>query len=710
MGDAVTDSDGSDSSQTSSQIRTDRAKATNKPASTPSRATEFNHALDHAVLAALVSTAQDAIVLIDRHGRVLDWNQAAERVFGYSYDMAIGRDIHGLLAPPRLHDAIGVAMTGFSETGKGAALGRTLKLDAVHRDGRPLEIELSLSCVDVAGRWFGLGVIRDTTDRRRLLETLERTERNFRSVVELNRSGILVLDRQGTICFANEAALVLLGRGRDELIGMPFGIPTGHVRAEMAVRRKDGSRGTAEMSATQTEWEGEPASLVMLHDVTELKQAEENARFLSLHDALTGLPNRRLFHERLERSLERAQRSGERVAILFMDLNRFKVINDGMGHEVGDEVLRVVGQRLSRCLRASDTVARLGGDEFSAVVEGIIQLADLDAVASKLEACLSRPVRVRETDLTVGASIGVALYPDDGADADTLLRHADSAMYAAKRGGSSSFRLFCASMEKADGALLRLEQQLLGALERGEMRLVYQPVGRIMDGMLIGMEALLRWHSPVLGDVVPDRFIPLLESTGRINQVGFWVVEQVCAQLAAWRDAGVDPVPIAINVSAVQLVDGHFPDLVQKALQRFALPARLLTVELTETAVIDDETVGVVALERLERLGVWLHMDDFGTGWSSLGMLRKLPFDTIKIDRGFIADIAHDEADALLVAGIISMAHSLNKAVIAEGVENEEQLLQLRNYRCDYAQGWLLGRPIASARVERLLRERDALV
>ena len=704
MGEAVADSGGTNAVQSSVQTKNETRPDTASRTET-ARAVAF----DHAVLEALVSTAHDAIVLIDRQGRVLEWNQAAERIFGYSCDEAIGRDIHGLLAPAHLQGDIGAAMQHFSQTGQGAELGRTLTLDAVHRDGMPLAIELSLSSVDVDDRWFGLGVIRDTTDHKRLTDTLARAERNFRSVVELNRSGILVLDQRGTICFSNESAQILLDRGRDELIGMPFGVPSGHLRAEMAVRRKDGSRGTAEMSATETEWEGAPASLVMLHDVTELKEAEANARFLALHDMLTGLPNRRLFQERLERALERSLRSGERVAVLFMDLNRFKAINDDLGHEAGDEVLRVVGERLSRCLRASDTVARLGGDEFSAIVEGIKQPADLDAVATKLEVCLSQPMQVGETDLTVGASIGIAVFPDDGTDADTLLRHADSAMYAAKRGGSSRYKLFTAAMEKAEGASLRLEQQLHGALERGELRLVYQPVVRITDGALVGMEALSRWHSPIFGDVMPDRFIPLLESSGRINQVGLWVVEQACEQLAVWRDAGVDPAPVAVNVSAVQLVDGRFPELVKEALERFSLPARLLTVELTETAVVDDESVGIAVLERLDRLGVWLHLDDFGTGWSSLGLLRKLPFDTVKIDRSFVADIAESQADALLVAGIISMAHSLNKAVIAEGVETEAQMTRLRDYHCDAAQGWLYSRPLDPPQIERLLRARKPL-
>ncbi|UHD15156.1 putative bifunctional diguanylate cyclase/phosphodiesterase [Thiocapsa bogorovii] len=663
----------------------------------------FGDALDHAVFEELLASAQDAIVLIDRQGRILRWNQAAERIFGHSSDEIMGRDVHCLLAPPGTRTDALVAMQRFESTGEGAALGRTLELKGVHRDGGPIPVELSLSSVKVAGRWFGLAVIRDITESHRLKHALERTERNFSSVVELNRAGILVLDRYGSICFANDAAQILLDRHVDELIGEQFGMPAGQLRAEVAVRRKDGSRGTAEMSATETEWEGQPAYLVMLHDVTELKDAEATARFLSLHDMLTGLPNRRLFHERLERALERARRDGEGVALLFMDLNRFKAINDGLGHDAGDEILRAFGQRLSRCLRASDTVARLGGDEFCALVEGLKSPGDLEAVAAKLQDCLSKPFRVCDTDLFVGSSIGVALYPSDATDADTLLRRADSAMYAAKRSGSDHFRLFAASMEKEDVAALRLEQLLHVALERGELHLVYQPIVRVSDRTMTGMEALLRWKSPDLGDVPPERFIPVLENNGGIKQVGLWVVEQVCAQLATWQDAGLKPVPVAVNVSAVQLVDRRFPDLVQRILLRFAIQPDLLTMELTETAVIDDEDAGTVALERLSRLGVWLHMDDFGTGWSSLGLLRKLPFDAIKIDRSFVADIANSHADALLVAGIVSMAHSLNKRVIAEGVETETHLALLKDYHCDYAQGWLLGHPVGASQTVRML-------
>jgi len=644
------------------------------------------------------------VILVDHQDRVLRWNLAAERMFGHSAEQAVGQSVHELLAPSDARDDA-AGMVRFCRSGDGKAIGRTMELEAMRRDGSRIEVELSLSSVQVNGAWYALAVIRDITGRRRIEEALRRSEHNFHNVVEMNRSGILVVDAEGRIRFANSAAQKLLNRSAEELQGLPFGVPSTTLRQEMAVRRGDGSAGIAEMSATETRWEGEPAHLVMLHDITELKQAESQARYLALHDPLTGLPNRRMFLERLDRALRRARFGGERVALLFMDLNRFKPINDTLGHEIGDEVLRTFAKRVERCLRASDTVARLGGDEFAAVIESVGALSDVDAVVGKLERCLKPPMQVAGNDLYVGASMGVALYPDDGHDADILLRRADDAMYAAKRGGGSHFRYFSIAMETGDRAFLDIEQRLHGALANQELRVVYQPQVRISDGALKGCEALLRWHNPMLGSIPPDRFVPMLEVNGGISEVGSWVVDRVCGQLAHWRHAGLDPVPVAVNVSPRQLTDGDFPDLVERTLRRHRVPSKLLSLELTETAVVDDERAATDALNRLSRLGVALHMDDFGTGYSSLGMLRKLPFDMVKIDRTYVARIADNDDDAMLIAGIISMAHSLNKGVLAEGVETEAQRRLLDDYHCDFGQGWLFGRPAEPGEIRRLLGE-----
>ena len=655
--------------------------------------------LNHAILDAVIDSARDAVVLVDDTGCVLRWNRAAEQMFGHSGTDAHGQNVHLLLAPPAQRDAALACMRRFGATGNGEAIGRTVEMDAVRRDGGLLRVELSLTAVRVDAVWYALAVIRDITERCRLEELLRRSERNFHNVVEMNRSGILVVDAEGRIRFANAAAQQLLNRSVEELLGLPFGVPSTTLRQEMAVLRKDGSAGTAEMSATQTLWEQQPAHLVMLHDITDLKEAESRARFLALHDALTGLPNRRLFLERLDHGLRQAHGSGGRVAVLFMDLDRFKPINDSLGHEAGDAVLRTVAKRIEQSLRASDTVGRFGGDEFAAVIPSVETVADVDAVLRTLQRCFDAPMRVAGDELYVRASIGAALYPDDGSDANTLLRRADDAMYAAKRGGGATARLFSVAMESGDKDRLELERRLHGALERGELRLVYQPQVRVGDGALCGCEALLRWHSPVLGKVPPDRFVPMLEANGGIVAVGAWVLEEACRQLAAWRDDGHDPPPTAVNVSARQLADLGFPDLVERCLGEYRIAPSLLTLELTETALVDDESAATEALNRLADLGIGLHMDDFGTGYSSLGLLRRLPFDTVKIDRSYVARITENDDDALLVAGIISMAHSLRKSTLAEGVETEQQLELLRGYRCDYAQGWLFGHPLAPAQL-----------
>ncbi len=669
--------------------------------------------LSRTVLERLIDAARDAVVVVDDRGAIMRWNPAAEQIFGYDEAQALGQDVHRLIAPSEDQDKALEHMLRFRHQDDGDLIDRTTEITAVRRDGARICVELSLTSLTQGIQRHVLAIIRDVTERRRVEEELLRSERNFHNVVEMNRSGILVVDGEGRIRFANSAAQQLLNRSWGELSGKPFGVPSGTLRQEMSVLRKDGTAGTAEMSATQTRWEGGPAHLVMLHDITELKEAESRARFLALHDPLTGLPNRRLFLERLNHALRHAETSGGQAALLFLDLDRFKPINDSLGHLAGDQVLRAFAQRIEQGLRASDTIARLGGDEFAAVLQSVTKLEDVDAVLGKLSQCMQRPIPIGDEELYVGASIGVALYPDHGRDADTLLRRADDAMYSAKRDGGSHVRYFSQSMETGDKTRLDLDRRLHEALEKGEFRLVYQPQVRISDGLLSGCEALLRWHNPALGHVPPDRFIPMLEANGGIRKVGAWVLERACKQIVAWRAQGMDPPPIAVNVSARQLVDKDFPGLVERAIATHQLPPVCLRLELTETALVDDKGATTAALHRLADLGLALHMDDFGTGYSSLGLLRKLPFDTVKIDRSYVARIAENEEDALLVAGVISIAHSLHKVALAEGVETREQLELLRAYNCNFAQGWMCGRPMESDRVEALFqgeRRQEALV
>jgi diguanylate cyclase (GGDEF)-like protein/PAS domain S-box-containing protein len=665
-------------------------------------AVEARPPLDQALLDTMMEVARDAVILIDGSGEVLRWNPAAERLFGYSEAEALGKNVHQLLAPDEFKDRAATGMRNFGATGTGETIDRLVEVDALSREGRRLRVELALTSVYLNQEWFALAVIRDATERRRIEDELRRSEHNFHNVVEMNRSGILVVDEEGCIRFANSAAQQLLGRGQEELLGMPFGVPSATLRQEMAVLRKDGTPGTAEMSATQTRWEGGAAHLVMLHDITELKEAESQARFLAMHDALTGLPNRRLFMQRLDNALRQAETEAGRVALLFMDLDRFKPINDSLGHEAGDQVLRNLARRLEQSLRSMDTIARLGGDEFAAIAPSLGSVDDVEAVLRKVTGALKPPLQVAGQELYVGVSIGVALFPDDGQDGDTLLRRADDAMYAAKRNGGSHVRYFSPAMEAGDRSQLELERRLHNALGAREFHLVYQPQVRVSDRGLSGSEVLLRWHNPEIGSVPPDRFIPMLEANGGIGAVGAWVLEQACEQIADWRSLGLHPPEVAVNVSARQLADDGFPTIVANCLDRFDLPPELLNLELTETALVQDEETTTRVLNRLADLGIALHMDDFGTGYSSLGLLRRLPFHIVKIDRSYVARMAEREDDAMLVAGIISMAHSLRKRVLAEGVETEAQFELLQEFGCDYAQGWLFGRPMEPAALRAL--------
>lgn len=389
---------------------------------------------ERALLEALIDGAHDGIIVIDQQDRILRWNTTAERVFGYAAEAAIGQDIHELIAPTERRSGSAERLRLFA-AGGGAQRGRTLELSARRREGTPVEIELSLSAIPVAGRWYGLAVVRDISERRRLQEAMARSERNFHSLVQMNRSGMLILDRDGRIRFANTAAQQLLNRSGDELLGLAFGIPSTERSTEIGVLRKDGSRGTAEMTATETEWEGEAAHLITLHDITPLKDAEARARFLARHDTLTGLPNRRRFRERLEEMLAANGGDGMPLALLYLDLDRFKPINDRFGHAMGDRVLCIVAERFAGCLRSSDMVARLGGDELCALLPGIRRRRDLAVIASKVIAAVSAPMKLDGNEITVGASIGIAMHPEHGRDADTLLRGGDQAMYIAKRSG-----------------------------------------------------------------------------------------------------------------------------------------------------------------------------------------------------------------------------------------------------------------------------------
>ncbi|MDZ7753937.1 MAG: EAL domain-containing protein [Gammaproteobacteria bacterium] len=539
----------------------------------------------------------------------------------------------------------------------------------------------------------------DVTREYEFEQQLRLSREHFDSLVQKNRTGILIVNRAGDIHFANPAAKRLLGHPTSDLEGTNLGTPPLGDQQEMEIIRADGRNGIAEMSVSETEWRGERAFLVMLHDITERKEAEARIQHMAFHDALTGLPNRTLFNDRLRQAISRARRTGKRAAVMFMDLDRFKDVNDTLGHEVGDELLKAVAQRLPRCVRASDTVARMGGDEFTVLLEGIDVMEQATLIADKVHSCLGESLTIHGHRLTPAPSIGISLYPESGGDAETLLRRADSAMYHAKRHKGVTASIFSAEMEVSSREKLALENELRLALEQAQFHLDYQ-IKVTLDGLEpLGFEALLRWHHPQRGLIYPGQFIPLLENTALIIPVGEWILDEACRQLSGWVEAFQTPPSLAVNISARQLTAGTLLRSLERVLSSYPLAAPYLRLELTETAVIQELDSTLPMLHQLREMGISLHMDDFGTGYSSLSLLKRLPFEVVKLDRSFMHDLATDHDDQNVVRAAIAMAHNLNKKVIAEGVENEGQCRFLRQEHCDAGQGWLFGKPVAAAEV-----------
>jgi diguanylate cyclase (GGDEF)-like protein len=426
----------------------------------------------------------------------------------------------------------------------------------------------------------------------------------------------------------------------------------------------------------------------------DLQQSEERFRHLAYHDSLTGLPNRALLNDHGVRALGRARRGRNHVAILFIDLDRFKTINDSLGHSVGDALLQEVAQRIRRTVREFDTVARMGGDEFVVLLTDLADPAAAGGVAQHILESLAKVTIIEGHPLHVTPSIGLSLFPDDGSDFDELLKYADAAMYRAKENGRNGYQFFTSEINALAHGRLTVETGLRRALENHEFELHYQPQIAIDGGALIGAEVLLRWRHPQRGLIMPDEFIPIAEDTGLIVPIGEWVLRTACAQFSEWQRRGLPPFRLAINLSARQLRQKNLPSIIRDILATHSINPADLELEITETSLMQNTDGAAVALQELKSLGVKLSLDDFGTGYSSLSYLRRFPIDTLKIDRSFVRDISTDPGDAVLVRAIIDLAHSLGMSTVAEGVETSEQLYFLRSNDCNFAQGYFIGKPL----------------
>ncbi len=544
----------------------------------------------------------------------------------------------------------------------------------------------------------------------------------FRTAMDATADGIMLISRGNMhVVEANATASSMLGYSRDEflLIG-PAEIEGGNVDelealydaliaghganvfSEVTLRRADGIGVLVEIHRQVQQFGADWIIVTVFRDITERKNAEQRLHHLAHFDPLTALPNRTLFYETLKKTLPQAELNDWMVGVLFIDLDFFKNVNDTLGHAVGDELLGQFSSRLVQCVRVRDVVGRLGGDEFAIILIMQKQKAAVN-VAAKIRDVLRAPFQLGGHQVTLTASIGITLFPDDARDPETLIKYADTAMYRAKQAGRDTYRFFTAEMNAEVLARLEIETALRRAVENEEFVLVYQPKVQLSSGRIAGLEALLRWQRPGHGMVSPHAFIPVLEETGLIVHVGRWVINSACRQIALWMRSGVGAMQVAVNISGRQFVGGDLEADVIKALDDFAVPPELLELELTESSLMANTDRTIAALKNLKSRGVRISIDDFGTGYSSLAYLRRFPIDKLKIDIAFIRHVTTNPDDSAIVLAIISMAHSLKLEVIAEGVETEAQLSYLARHRCDQIQGFYFSRPLPIREVEALM-------
>ncbi len=552
-------------------------------------------------------------------------------------------------------------------------------------------------------------------------QALRRSAQQYRQIVDTAQEGVWLRDAEARTVFVNRRMCEMLGYTAAEMMGRPVHDFMDADSRDAADRRfaqrrkgecqqhdirykhKDGSDVWAIVSASPL-YDDDGVfigGLGMITDITERKRHEETIRWQAYHDPLTRLPNRTLLEDRLHQLLVPSGRPDPRVAVMFIDLDRFKQVNDTLGHDAGDCLLKVVAQRIVGCLRAEDTVSRVGGDEFTALLPGIGHSQAVAEVAQRLLEALAQPVEITGQEVFVSGSIGISLYPTDGEDAPSLLKHADAAMYRAKEQGGNGYCLFTRSMSTNGLENLHLEGCLRKALGRGEFHLVYQPQVDLDTDEVPAVEALCRWRHPELGLVSPAQFIPLAEETGVIIPLGEWVLREACRQAAEWRDAG-QPIRVSVNVSPRQFAHPGLPGLVRSVLADTGLDAHRLELELTESAIMNSSPSTMDAVLDLRRLGVRLALDDFGTGYSSLSYLRRFRFDVLKIDRSFVTGIVGDEVNQALVRAIVEMSRALKLEVVAEGVECDDQRRALRALGCRVIQGYLFSPPVPPGQIPAL--------
>ncbi|MDF2546026.1 MAG: hypothetical protein K0R93_924 [Anaerosolibacter sp.] len=642
-------------------------------------------------------------------------NPKFAEMFGYGQDELVHKKIMDLI-----YENDQALVTGnVNKRLMGEAKSLRYEFRGVKKDLTIIEIEVLGTHIVFEGKPAIIGSAMDITERKENSERLRMAQKVFENTIE----GIVVTDTEGMIQLVNPAFTAITGYTSEEAIGRnprllkserhnqlfykdmwDALINTGTWQGEIWNRRKNGE--------TYPEWltisaikndHGETTHYIsVFNDITENIRKEEHIKHLAYFDALTGLPNRFLFGDRLNLAITHAQHHKHMLAVMVLDVDRFKRINDTLGHAVGDMVIQTVADRLSRCIGEGDTLSRLGGDEFMFILEEIEDVQNVTKIIHRLFEALACPLSIHGHELHITGSIGVSMYPGDGQDLDTLVKNADTAMYRAKELGRNNYQLYTPAMNDKAIARLTMENDLRKAIERNELTLYYQPKVDIKSGKITGAEALVRWNHPQRGRISPGDFIPLAEETGLIEPLGEWVLQQACCQVRKWQDEKGQDIYVSVNLSPRQFQNGNLAEQIISVAEAAEIDPKYIELEITESCAMKNPEHTLRLLQRLKGKGFTFSIDDFGTGYSSLGVLKKFPIDKLKIDQSFVRDITKDEDDKAIVLAMISMAHSMRLKVVAEGVETSEQLEFLMENHCDQLQGYLYSPPVPADEFEKL--------